>query len=101
LTVFERLADAPLARSSYLGVMRLDREEMSLFESACGDAGNTHAQELMNVFGAESALTVLERMPTVPLGLFADLVGHVWRAIDEAKQREQFRSRFAVKPTVH
>lgn len=81
--------------------MRLDREEMSLFESACSDAGNIHAQELMNVFGAESAMMVLERMPTVPLGLFADLVGHVWRAIEEAKQREGFRSRFAVKPTVH
>lgn len=81
--------------------MRLDREEMSLFESACSDEGNIHAQELMNVFGAESAMMVLDRMPTVPLGLFADLVGHVWRAIEEAKQREQFRSRFAMKPTVH
>ncbi len=81
--------------------MKLDREEMSLFELACSDAGNIHAQELMNVFGAESALTVLERMPTVPLGLFADLVGHVWRAIEEARQRDQFRARFAMKPTVH
>lgn len=78
--------------------MRLERDEMSLFESACSDAGNTHAQELMNVFGAECATAVLERMPTVPLGLFADLVGHVWRAIEEAKQREQVRSRFAMKP---
>lgn len=81
--------------------MRLDREEMSLFESACSDAGNLPAQELMNVFGAESAITVLERMPTVPLGLFTELVGHVWRAIEEAKQRDRFRSRFHVKPTVH
>jgi hypothetical protein len=77
--------------------MRLDRDEMLLFESACCDQGNVHAQELLNVFGAESASMVLERMPTVPLGLFSELVGHVWRAIEEAKQRDRFHARFTVR----
>ncbi|HEU4521549.1 MAG TPA: hypothetical protein VFT12_06075 [Thermoanaerobaculia bacterium] len=81
--------------------MRLDRDDMMLFQSACADPGNLHAQELMNVFGVENAERVLENMPTVPLGLFADLVGHVWRAIEEAKRRDQFRARFAVKAASH
>jgi hypothetical protein len=71
----------------YLIRMRLDRQELKLFETACADQGNFHAQELMNVFGAESASTVLDRMPAAPLEIIADLVGHVWRAIEEQKQR--------------
>ena len=71
----------------YLIRMRLDRQEMKLFESACSDQGNFHAQELMNVFGAESALTILDRMPAAPLAIIADLVGHVWQAIEEQKHR--------------
>jgi hypothetical protein len=67
--------------------MRLDRQELKLFESACSDRGNFHAQELMNVFGAESAATILDRMPAAPLAIIADLVGHVWQAIEEQKQR--------------
>lgn len=76
--------------------MRLEREELALFEEACADAGNLHAQELLNMFGADNAACVLQSLPGVPLGLFADLVGHIWSAIDEARQRDRFRSRFAV-----
>ncbi|HUP47759.1 MAG TPA: hypothetical protein VNA04_03110 [Thermoanaerobaculia bacterium] len=76
--------------------MRLDRDEMVLFQAACADPGNLSAQELLNVFGAETAEKVLESVPSVPLGLLADLVGHIWKAIDEARERDRFRSRFRV-----
>ena len=81
--------------------MRLEREELALFEAACADPGNLHAQELMNMFGAEDAGCVLQNLPSVPIGLFADLVGHIWHAIDEARQRNRFQARFsvAVKPS--
>lgn len=74
---------------------------MVLFEAACADPGNLPAQELLNVFGADNAERVLESMPGIPLGLFTELVGHIWNAIDEARRREQFRSRFAVGGTSH
>lgn len=74
---------------------------MVLFEAACADPGNLHAQELLNVFGAETAERVLESMPGIPLGLFTDLVGHIWSAIDEARRREAFRARFAVGGISH
>ncbi|HUP44162.1 MAG TPA: hypothetical protein VM779_01485 [Thermoanaerobaculia bacterium] len=77
--------------------MRLDRDEMLLFEAACADPGNLPAQELLNVFGAETAARVLESMPGVPLGLFADLVSHIWQAIAEAKERQAFRARFLAR----
>ena len=65
--------------------MRLDRDEMVLFEAACANPRNLPAQELMNVFGVESAEKVLESIPNVPLGLFADLVGHIWKAINDQR----------------
>ena len=77
--------------------MRLDHDEMLLFEAACADTTNLHAQELLNVFGAESASKVLEDLPGVPLGLFAELVGHVWLAIDAARQSDRQEARFVVR----
>lgn len=77
--------------------MRLDDEEMLLFTAACADLGNEHAQELLNLFGAEAAGRVLELMPTVPLGLFTELVGHVWRSIDHARRRDASSVRFVVR----
>jgi hypothetical protein len=77
--------------------MRLDRDEMLLFEAACADPGNLAAQELLNVFGVENAERVLENMPGVPLGLFTDLVGHIWQAIEEARRRDAFNARFVIR----
>lgn len=65
--------------------MRLDRDEMTLFTAACADPGNAPAQELLNVFGADTPEKILESMPAVPLGLLTELVGHIWRAIEEAR----------------
>ena len=76
--------------------MRLEREELALFEAACADPGNLHAQELLNMFGAEDADCILQNLPGVPIGLFAELVGHIWHAIDEARQRDRFKARFSV-----
>lgn len=81
--------------------MRLDHDEMLLFEAACADAGNLHAQELLNVFGVEDASKVLESLPAVPLGLFADLVSHIWRAIEEAKKRDRSHARLVVRSASH
>lgn len=80
--------------------MRLDRDEMALFEAACADEKNIAAQELLNVFAAESALQVLEALPSVPLGMFADLVGHIWNAVEEAKQSERFGAQFVVRSAI-
>ena len=70
---------------------------MLLFEAACADPGNLAALELLNVFGVENAERVLEAMPGVPIGLFSDLVGHVWQAIEEARRRQAFRARFLAR----
>ena len=77
--------------------MRLDHDEMLLFEAACLDTANVHAQELLNVFGAESAMKVLEDLPGVPLGLFSDLVGHIWLAIEKERQADRRDARFMVR----
>ena len=81
--------------------MRLDHDEMLLFEAACLDTANLHAQELLNVFGAETASKVLEDLPGVPLGLFAELVGHVWLAIENARQSDRREARFVVRAAAH
>lgn len=67
--------------------MRLSPEEMELFEASCRDAENVHAQELLNVFGAERALDVLKHMPTIPLGLLVDIISHLWRAMNHEMRR--------------
>ena len=77
--------------------MRLDHDEMLLFQAACEDTANLHAQELLNVFGAETASKVLEDLPSVPLGLFADLVGHIWLAIESARATDRQEARFVVR----
>ncbi len=67
--------------------MRLSPEEMDLFNASCADSTNTHAQELMNVFGAEQAMTILDYMPAVPLGLLVDVISHIWLALTHETRR--------------
>ena len=68
--------------------MKMSSEEMALFDAACADPHNEFAQELLNVFGAERAIQILEHMPMVPLGLLVDVVSHLWRALNyEAGRR--------------
>ena len=62
--------------------MKLTPEEMDLFHAACADPNNAAAQELLNVFAVEHPLDVLLLLPTVPLGLLAEIVSHLWRAIN-------------------
>jgi hypothetical protein len=76
----------------------MSREEMEMFDAACADPKNEFAQELLNVFGAEKAIQILDHMPTVPLGLLVDVVSHLWRAMNhEASRRgaETFQFEFA------
>jgi len=40
-----------------------------------------HAQELMNVFGVANARDVLEHAQLAPIGVFIDVVAHIWYAI--------------------
>jgi hypothetical protein len=54
---------------------------MELFEIACANPENTHAQDLLNVFGADGAVHILRTMPLVPLGVFVDVVRHIWLAL--------------------
>jgi hypothetical protein len=61
--------------------MRLSEEEMDLFTAACQDPGNRHAVELLNLFGAGQALGILEQVSAIPLGLFVDVVTHIWHAL--------------------
>jgi hypothetical protein len=61
--------------------MQLLGEELNLFVAACGDMENNHAQELLNVFGAEQPAEVFLQMRHAPLGVFVDVVSHVWYAI--------------------
>jgi hypothetical protein len=77
--------------------MRLDRDEMALFEAACADPGNLPAQELLNVFAVATAPEVLAALPSVPLGMFTELAGHIWNAVEEAKRRERFGARFVIR----
>ncbi|MGZ7030559.1 MAG: hypothetical protein ACXVIJ_01195 [Thermoanaerobaculia bacterium] len=62
--------------------MKLAADDMRLFEIACGDPENVHAQELLNVFAVETAAAVLEQLSTAPLGVMADLFTHLWRAVE-------------------
>jgi hypothetical protein len=62
--------------------MKLTIHEMDLFEAACTDLGNEAAQELLNVFAVENGVDVLLLLPSIPLGLLADMVSHLWRAIN-------------------
>jgi hypothetical protein len=61
--------------------MRLSEEEMDLFSAACHDPGNLHAVELLNLFGADQALQILEQVSSIPLGLFVDVATHIWHAL--------------------
>ncbi len=69
--------------------MRLGTEEFNLFVAACADMGNIHAQQLLNVFGVESAADVLVHLRHAPIGIFVDVVANVWFAIlHEAGRRD-------------
>ena len=62
--------------------MRLSPDDMQLFERACANEHNPHAQELLNLFAAESAMEVLGHLEYAPLGVLADLIAHLWRAVE-------------------
>ena len=62
--------------------MKLASDDMRLFEIACADPENVHAQELLNVFAVETAGEVLEHLSGAPLGVMADLFSHLWRAVE-------------------
>ena len=67
--------------------MRLSGEEMALLDAACSNLENIHGQNLLNVFGAERAIEIVEKMPTVPIGIVVDVVSHLWQALAfEAKR---------------
>ena len=55
---------------------------MRLFQTACANPRNLHAQELLNFFAVESAMEVLEQLSLAPLGILADLIIHLWRAVE-------------------
>jgi hypothetical protein len=62
--------------------MRLSPDDMRLFEKACTNELNLHAQELMNFFAVGTAGQVLEQLGNAPLGILADLIAHLWRAVE-------------------
>lgn len=69
--------------------MRLCGEELNLFIGACGDLTNVHAQELLNVFGVDNPSDVLAQARLAPIGVFVDVVAHIWYAIlHEASRRD-------------
>ena len=63
--------------------MKLASVDMRLFEIACADPGNVHAQELLNVFAVETAHEVLDQLSVAPLGVMADLFTHLWLAVEQ------------------
>ena len=70
--------------------MQLSREEALLFEAACRDCENNFACELLNLFAAEGAAEVLMQLEMAPIGVFIDLVGHLWYAIlHEARRQDE------------
>jgi len=62
--------------------MRLTSMEMQLLVAACADHANDAARELLNLFAAEHAEDVMLLIPTVPLGLLAEITAHLWRAVN-------------------
>lgn len=60
---------------------------MELFEAACTDRGNDAAQELMNLFAVERAIDIILLMPTIPIGLLAELASHLWRAVNHEHRK--------------
>ncbi len=67
--------------------MRLSAKEMQLFEAACSDRGNDAAQELLNLFAAQSAEDVILLLPSIPLALLKDLASQLWRAINHEHRK--------------
>ncbi len=67
--------------------MRLTAAEMELFEAACADRGNDAARELMNLFAVERGVDILLLLPSIPLGLLAELASHLWRAINHEHRK--------------
>jgi hypothetical protein len=76
---------------TYLCDMQLTREEAVLFDAACSDAENVFAQELLNLFGVECADEVLVQLDFAPIGIFVDLISHIWYAVlYEARRRDEY-----------
>lgn len=67
--------------------MKLSDGEMLLFNAACANPQNEHAQDLLNVFGAERAVEILDKMTTIPLGIVVDVVSHLWLALSAEAKR--------------
>lgn len=82
-------------RSGMLVGVKLSAEEMELFDASCRDLRNIHAQELLNVFAVEDAHEVLAQLHHAPLGLFADLVVHLWNAVRHETNRRGTEQRGA------
>lgn len=71
--------------------MQLGREEALLFEAACHDGENIFACELLNVFGVDRAADVLVQLDVAPIGVFIDLVSHLWYAVlHEVRRRDEY-----------
>jgi hypothetical protein len=62
--------------------MRLNIQEVDLFDAGCRDPGNWAAQELLNLFAVENGVDVILLLPTIPLGLLEEFASHLWRAIN-------------------
>lgn len=67
--------------------MRLTSVEMQLLASACADHGNDAAQELLNLFAVQAADELLMLIPTIPLGLLAEITAHLWRAVNHEHRK--------------
>ncbi|HSP34368.1 MAG TPA: hypothetical protein VLU46_08640 [Thermoanaerobaculia bacterium] len=62
--------------------MRLTSGEMQLLVGACADHGNDAAQQLLNLFAVQAADELLILIPTIPIGLLAEITAHLWRAVN-------------------
>ena len=78
--------------------MKLSDDEMVLLNAACSNPENIHGQDLLNVFGAERAIEIVEKMTTVPLGIVVDVVSHLWHAMSFEAERHGVTNFTLVEP---
>ena len=71
--------------------MQLTGSEKALFEAACLDDQNVFAQELMNLFGCENSADVLAQLNSAPIGVFVDVLSHIWYAVVHEARRQDER----------
>ena len=67
--------------------MKLSHDEMVLRNAACSNPENVHGQDLLNVFGAERAIEIVEKMTTIPLGVVVEGMAHLWHALNFEAER--------------